>query len=406
MTRWLERLDEDASARAKKNLTRAMRVVAASQPQIVNADGHEYRDFCSNDYLGLSRHPEVIAAAQSAAAQFGAGARASRLITGNTAIHEELEASLAAFKGSETALVFPSGYQANLGLLSLLLKFGDAVFVDRLAHSCLVDGVRLSSARLRVFPHNDLENLGRLLHAARGAPARWIVIESVYSMDGDIAPLDELLDLAVNHDATIILDDAHGAGVIGRSGRGAAEHFGIDPQEYAERLIVTATLSKALGTQGGVVFGPRQLRDALVNASRPFVYTTGLSPICAAAALAALNVLEREPERPRQLQAHSQIARGILQDAGLDTLQSETAIIPILCGEAATALDLSEKLKSEGLLLLPIRPPTVPRGTSRLRMTVTLANAQADFAECCTLVATTCRSLLSPPAESEQHPKE
>lgn len=395
MARWRDRLGEQARARSRRGLER---VVIPATPleggRVERADGVSI-DLCSNDYLGLSRHAEVIAGAREAAERFGAGARASRLITGSHPLVEELEAEIAAFKEAECALVYPSGYQANLGLCATLIERGDAVFVDRLAHSCLVDGVRLSGARLRVFPHNDVERLDELLAAAANAPARWVLCDGVYSMDGDLAPLDRLLEIAALRDATVILDDAHGTGVTGRTGRGTAEHFNVAPRDHGDRLIVVATLSKALGAQGGVVLGPRDLREGLVGASRPFVYSTGIAPPAAGAALAALRVLRREPGRVEQLGQMAASALQILRAKHLDTLHSQTPIIPIIFGDSAVAMEASAALRERGLLVLPIRPPTVPRGTSRLRLTVTANQNRETTVQCCETIGEVCRYLLS-----------
>ncbi|MCC6547894.1 8-amino-7-oxononanoate synthase [Candidatus Sumerlaeota bacterium] len=398
--RWRQRLRRRREALESKNLLRRMvGVRPGSDGCIARADG-TFIDFCSNDYLGLSRDQEVIRAAGDAVARYGAGARASRLITGNYELLEELEAELAAFKGMEAATVFPSGYAANLGACSVLMEPGDVVFVDRLSHACLVDGVRLSGAKLRVFPHNDLKKLEELLkkescRKADADAARWILCDGVYSMDGDFAPLPGLLKLAEDFSAVVVMDDAHATGVAGARGRGTAEHFGIDPGAHMDRLIVTATLSKAIGAQGGVVLGSHDVREAIVNSARPFVYTTGLAPAAAGAAIAALQIIRREPERVTVLQHNAARAREALLAGGMNILQSETCVIPVVLGDAQRALDASARLRDEGILVLPVRPPTVPRGTSRLRLTVTARIAEDALRECCGKVVATCQSLLA-----------
>jgi len=395
VTAWRDRLARAADHRRRNALERALRPVAPAGDGRLTMGGKPLIDLCSNDYLGLARHPAVVEGARLALERYGAGARASRLITGNYELLEELEAELAAFKGTGSALVFPSGYQANLGLLSLLIEPGDAAFVDRLAHACLVDGVRLSGARLRVFPHNDVARLGELLAAARDAPARWIMADAVYSMDGDVAPLGELLALAREHDATVILDDAHGTGVMGATGRGTAEALGIDPRAESDRLIIVATLSKALGSQGGVVLGPRELREGLLNASRPFVYSTGLAPAAAGAALAALRMIQGDPARVARLAEFSASARDVLGRAGLDLMGSQTPILPILMRDPSLAVEASRALREDhGILVLPIRPPTVPRGTSRLRATISLNQDGTTLMDCCEQIVRVCQSLL------------
>lgn len=396
MSVWRHRLADRARWRRERDLERRLNPVEpATAPGRIIREGREYIDLSSNDYLGFASHPEVREAAANAAARWGTGARASRLITGDHGLVEELEAELARLKGTESALVFPSGYQANLGLISAVVEPGDAVFVDRLAHSCLVDGVRLSGARLRVFPHNDIARLEELLIEAGAAPARWVLADAVYSMDGDFAPLPALLDLARRHGATVILDDAHGTGVAGHRGRGTAEHFGIAPRDWADELILVATLSKALGSQGGVVLGPADLRHGLVNASRPFVYSTGISPPAAGAALAAVRLLTREPGRVGMLAQGATRFRQALRNGGLNTMASQTPIVPVLLGQASVALQASGNLRESGILALPIRPPTVPRGTSRLRLTVTADHAPHVLQECAAEVIRVCQSLLS-----------
>ncbi len=367
---WLDRIDRELEALESSSMRRRLRVVESARAGSVSSGGETLVNLSHNDYLGLSREPEVAEAAARAAREWGAGAGASRSITGNTRLHEELEAALARFKGASSALVFPTGYQASLGAVAALASPDDVVFADRLAHSCLVDGARLSGAKLRVFPHNDAARLGELLDGAAAFRHRWILANGVYSMDGDIAPLPELLALAEKHDATVILDDAHATGVVGDTGRGTAEHFGLDAREYEDRLVIVATLSKALGSQGGAVLCKPVVREWLVNRARTFVYTTGLAPACAAAALAAIGVLEREPQRVLVLRERAAAARARLNGAGLDTMRSETAIVPVRMDTPEKAVGASDALKARGFLALPIRPPTVPRGTSRLRLAV------------------------------------
>ncbi len=385
---WRERIRRRTADRKAKELQRTLRAQSREDGSAILLATGKVLDFCSNDYLAMAGNREVLRAARTATLRIGAGARASRLVTGNYDLIEELEAELADFKGTESALVFPTGYQANLGLLGSLLESRDAVFVDRLAHSCLVDGIRLSGARLRVFPHNDLTRLRALLERSADAPARWIVTEGVFSMDGDLAPLPGLLELAEEHDATVILDDAHGTGVLGAKGRGVTEHYGIEPGEWPRHLILTATLGKALGSQGGVVLGPKELRCELVNVARTFIYTTGLAPACAAAALAALRVLKREPRLVRALEERTSLVRLCLEENGIAlSTASQSPILPILLGEPERAVACSRQLERQGVLALPIRPPTVPRGTSRIRLTVTLNHDEAECHQACHRVA-------------------
>ncbi len=385
---WRERIKRRTADRKAKELQRTLRSQSREGGSALVLPTGRVLDFCSNDYLAMAGNAEVIRAARTAALRIGAGARASRLVTGNYDLLDELETELAEFKGTQTALVFPTGYHANLGLITTLVEPRDAVFLDRLAHACLVDGVRLSGARLRVFPHNDLERLDNLLARHAEAPARWILTEGIFSMDGDLVPLPGLLELARKHDATIILDDAHATGVLGPTGRGITEHYGIDPAEWVPHLITTGTLSKALGSQGGVVFGTRELRCEMINQARSFVYTTGLAPPAAGAALAALRILKREPAAVRQLEERTALVRLALEENGIALPAGvRSPILPILLGEADRAVACSRQLERQGVLCLPIRPPTVPRGTSRLRITVTLNHGEAECHQACHRIA-------------------
>jgi 8-amino-7-oxononanoate synthase len=322
-------------------------------------------NFSSNDYLGLSSHPQVIAAATEALNVYGAGARASRLVTGNSPVHEELEAELARFKGTEAALVFSSGYLANVGVIQVLSRRADGstvpVFMDKLSHACIVDGA-LATGKWRTFAHNDVGALRGLLEGARSAasPRALVVTEGVFSMDGDVAPIAELLALCQEFDALLVIDDAHGTGTIGDGGRGTLSHFGIAARP---RVIQIGTLSKALGSQGGFVAASQVIVDLLINRARTFIFDTGLAPTAAAAALAALRVLQAEPGRVGRLQSKAAELRKLLGHP-----DRVTPIIPHIVGDAEAAVELSRRLLEAGYLVSAIRPPTVPPGTSRLRI--------------------------------------
>ncbi len=387
---WLEETKTGLERLHRGSMHRTLRVFRKTDGVSVEVDDHCLMNLSGNDYLGLSQEPEVMETAIEALHRWGAGTGASRLITGTNRLHAELEEEFADFKGSSSALVFPTGYQASLGVVTSLASSDDVVFVDRLAHSCLVDGARLSGAKLRVFPHSNVERLDELLRSSKSFRRRLILADGVYSMDGDIAPLPELLSLADRYDAIVVLDDAHATGVIGKTGRGTAEHFEVNPREHEERLVIIATMSKALGSQGGAALCAPVVRDWLVNKARTFIYTTALAPAQTASALAGLRVLEREPERVQKLQRLAATACIRLQQAGLDTMRSETAIIPVRTGTPDDALAASRTLQDRGFLALPIRPPTVPRGTSRLRLSIsaslteqTLQNALDSIAQVC-----------------------
>lgn len=327
-------------------------------------------DFAGNDYLGLSRHRDVIAAACAAAGAFGTGSRASRLVNGGCPVHATLERELAAFKGADAAILFPSGFQGAAGFLAAAAGESDVIYLDRLAHACLAAGAAISPARLRVFRHNDLAQLEALLRRDQSGGVRWIVVDGVYSMDGDVAPLPGLLELCERHDAVLLLDEAHATGTIGATGRGTFEHFGIPPGDWRGRVILVATLGKALGAQGGAILGPPAVRDWCANFCRAQVYSTAPSPVSAAAALEALRILAREPARVAQLASNSAMMRAELRARGLPIPDSPSPIVPLVLGEADRAVSLAGHLRAAGLACGAIRPPTVPRGTSRLRISV------------------------------------
>lgn len=322
--------------------------------------GRSLVSFSCNDYLGLSHDPRVVAAAQGAVAAYGAGAGGSRLVTGNHPLLSALEARLAAHKGTEAALVFGSGYLANLGITPALVGAGDLVLVDALAHACMWGGARVSQATVLPFRHNDVGDLARLLGTRRGAHRRAMILtERVFSMDGDRAPLRDILGLAASHDAWTLVDDAHGLGVVEGGPRA---------------LLEMGTLSKALGSYGGYLCASRAVIDLLTSRARSFVYTTGLPPASAAAALEALAILEAEPERGARPLA---LARRFSARLGLP--EAESAVVPVMVGDAQGALALSAALEADGFLVVAIRPPTVPAGTARLRVAFSAAHDAAQI---------------------------
>jgi len=325
-------------------------------------DGRTLLSFCCNDYLNLSHHPEVKRAAQDAIERLGTGAGASRLVTGNHSILGALEDKLAAIKGSDACLVFGSGYLANLGTIPALVGPDDLIILDELAHACMHGGARLSGAAIESFAHNDVAAARAILTRRRNEHARCLLLtETVFSMDGDRAPLDELAGLARAFDAWLMTDDAHGLGVV---------PAGSNPAD-----IQMGTLSKGAGSYGGYVCASRAVIDLLINRARSFIYSTGLAPANAAAALAALEVMERDPEmcaRPLKL------ARAFTETLNLPEAQS--AVVPVVLGDAARAMAASRALEQEGFLVIAIRPPTVPAGTARLRITFTASHSEADVA--------------------------
>jgi len=371
MGQWLDDITAELEGLDTQGLLRRMRVCSGASEPLVNLDGQAVVQFASNNYLGLTRHPRVLKAAQEAMERYGTGAGASRLVSGTQTVHQELELALARFKALPAALVYPTGSMANIGLLSAIGGEADLILLDKADHATLYDGARLAGAEIQRFPHQDMERLAQLLAQARAKDkARRIIVavEAVYSMDGDIAPLPALLQLTESHGALLVVDEAHSTGVLGPQGRGILEHFGSSAPEH---LILTGTLSKALASLGGFVAGPKQLVDWLVNRSRSFVYATALPASCAAAALQALK--EVGPSLPALWEARERLAAGLLRQ-GWSIGESQTPILPVMVGTAEAALALQERLWKAGYFAPAMRPPTVPAGACRLRVSVTAAH--------------------------------
>ncbi|GAB4267965.1 MAG: 8-amino-7-oxononanoate synthase [Deferrisomatales bacterium] len=362
-------LDALEAAQARRRL----RTVASPAGPRVRVDGRELRCFSSNDYLGLAADPRLAEAAARAARRWGTGAGASRLITGTLGIHEALEHALARLKGTQTALLFPSGYQANLGVVTALGAEG-AIFSDALNHASLVDGCRLARATTRVFRHGDPAHLAAQLEAHGDVSRKLVVTDGVFSMDGDLAPLPELLDTAAAHGAAVVVDDAHATGVVG-DGRGTTHHYGLP----SGRVVHVGTLGKALGAVGAFVACAAPVRDLLVNRARTLVYTTAPAPPAVGAALEAVRILEREPERVARLAANSRRLRAGLRAVGFPVPEDPTPIVPLVLGDNRTTLAWAEALWRDGFWVHPIRPPTVPPGSGRLRITVSSEHAPGDI---------------------------
>lgn len=338
-------------------------------------DGRELLNFGSNDYLGLAGDPRIIEAARRTLDVAGFGAGASPLVTGRGAIHAQLEERLARFEHAEAALLFPSGFAANVGTIAALVGPGDAIFSDAKNHASIIDGCRLSGARVAVYRHADAAHLAELLtnDASAGSTRRLIVTDSLFSMDGDLAPLREIAALAEQYGAMLLVDEAHATGVFGAEGRGGCEAAGID----ASRVIRIGTLSKALGASGGFVVGSQPLIDWLANRARPYVFSTASPEVIAAAGLAALDIVEQEPERRRDLLARASHLRKQLRAAGYNLGTSESQIVPIVVGDADRAVEASKKLREAGMFVPAIRPPSVPQGESLLRISLTWRHDEA-----------------------------
>ena len=370
---WTAALEAELAGLERRALRRAILTPASGRDARLRIDGRDLVNFTSNDYLGLARDPRVTAAAADAARDHGASVSASRLLCGSTPLHDRLERRLAALKGQDAALLYSSGYLANIGVLTALARPGDAIFSDALNHASIIDGCRLSGARTTVYRHGDADHLAELL-AASDADRRLIVSETVFSMDGDVAPLAALAALARRHDAALVLDEAHATGVLGPGGEGALARDGIDPRG----IVVVGTLSKALASAGGFVAADAAVVDYLVNRSRPFIFNTAPTPASVGAALAALDVVAAEPERRARLHALAARLRDGLVAAGHPPSRSETPIVPLLLGDAETALAAERRLREAGALARAIRPPTVPEGTARIRFNLMAIHDEAD----------------------------
>jgi 8-amino-7-oxononanoate synthase len=361
---WDAALGQALEERREQGLLRRLRPLDGVGDVVVTADGRQLLNLSSNDYLGLAGDPRLAEAAARGARR-GAGATSSRLIVGTDAACLELEQRVAAFAETEAALVFTSGYQANVGAIAALVGPEDAVFSDALNHASIIDGCRLSRAAVHRYAHADVEELEALLRASP-ARRRLIVTESVFSMDGDVAPLAEIAELKERHGAALLVDEAHGVGVFGPRGAGLLHELGV--AEHADLQL--GTFSKAFGCSGAYLAGRRTWIDYLVNTCRSFVFTTGLPPAAVGAAAAAIEAVEQADDRRAALAAKAERFRGSLAEAGLDTCGSSTQIVPVLVGKAAAAVDASAALEADGVLGVAIRPPTVPPGTSRIRFSL------------------------------------
>jgi 8-amino-7-oxononanoate synthase len=375
MTDPLAWIDDESAAWAERGLKRRLAARGGATPGRFVRDGRAYANFGSNDYLGLAADPRLITAASRAAESYGWGAGASPLLAGWTDAHQGLVDAIASFEQTEAAALFPTGFAANLGTLAALVGKDDVIYSDRLNHACLIDGARLSRASVRVYEHKDVAQLATLLQNDRRRFRRSLIAtDGVFSMDGDLAPLAELVDLAERFGAMLLVDEAHGTGVFGPDGRGAASACGV-----AERIPVrVGTLSKALGSLGGFVAGPRRVIDWLVNHARTLLYSTALPPAAAAAAHEALRIAMSEPWRRERVFALAERLRRALKEGGLDAGASAGPIVPVIVGSPEKAAAASERLRQRGLFVPAIRPPTVPAGTDRLRISLTAAHTDED----------------------------
>jgi glycine C-acetyltransferase/8-amino-7-oxononanoate synthase len=381
----------------ERGLYRRLRLISGPQGARVLLDGRPVLLLCSNNYLGLADHPRVREAAADAAMRWGAGAGASRLVSGNMTIHRRLEEQLAGFKRSPACVLFGSGYLANSGTIPAFAQEGDVVFSDELNHASMVDGCRLARAETFVYRHCDVEHLEWGLREAEGRGSL-IVTDSVFSMDGDVAPLEEIVELGARYDARVMVDEAHATGCIGPGGRGAVADAGLE----GEVDLVVGTLGKALGSYGAYVCCDRELADYLVNRARTLIFSTALPPPAAAAAMAALEILREQPERVDKLRRNAVALRDALASRGVECGQSATQIVPLVVGDAGEAMAACERALAEGVFAQAIRPPTVPDGTSRLRLAVMASHTRSELRRAASVLADALRA--APPVPVERRP--
>ncbi|RUM93565.1 MAG: 8-amino-7-oxononanoate synthase [Thiothrix sp.] len=385
----MRKLKEELRQRQAKGLYRRRRITETpQQPQMI-IDGREVISFCSNDYLGLANHPSVIKAFQDTANLFGVGCGAAHLINGHTRIHHELEEALAEFTGHQRALLFSTGYMANFGLIQALVGLGDVIHADKLNHASLTDGALLSRARLHRYSHGNTDQLRKRLDESSSGE-KLIITDAVFSMEGDLAPLPELASLAQEYDAWLMADDAHGLGVLGENGAGTLEHYGLTSTEVP---IVMGTLGKALGTAGAFIAGSEDLIEHLIQSARTYIYTTAMPAAFAAATLASLKLVAEEPERRKRLHELVGYFREKARQFSLKLLPSDTPIQGIIIGDNLKALTVSQRIFEQGFMVTAIRPPTVPAGTARLRITLSANHNETQIDALMVLLSTAQDSL-------------
>lgn len=356
------------------NLLREYKTIEGAQGPYVYINGKSYLSFCSNDYLGLANHPKIKQAAIETIQQYGWGAGASRLVSGTMTLHQELEKKIAEFKGTEAALLFPTGYMANLGALCAFVSKGDMVVGDKLNHASIIDGCRLSGATFRIYPHKDVSQLESLLQRSSGYRRKLVVTDSVFSMDGDTAPLTEIAGIAKKYDAILMVDDAHATGVFGKQGKGLIEHYSLE----GKIDIVMGSFSKAIGSVDGFIAGSKPLIDFLKNKARPFIYTTALPPAVCAASLTGLTLIQEDASLINRLWKNIACLKSQLSKF-MNTITIGGPIVPIILGSAEETLRASQKLYHYGIQIPAIRPPTVPPDTSRLRISLMATHNEYDI---------------------------
>lgn len=367
-------IKDELNVLKESDLLREFRVIEGAQGHHVEVDGKVYLSFCSNNYLGLANNPLIKQAAIDAINRYGWGAGASRLVSGSMTLHQELEKKIAEFKGTEAALLFPTGYMANIGAICALVSKEDIVIGDKLNHASIIDGCRQSSATFRIYPHKDLNQLESLLQRSSSYRRRLVITDSLFSMDGDVAPLPDVVALAKRYDAILMIDDAHATGVFGKNGGGLVEHYNLE----GEIDIIMGSLSKAIGGIGGFIAGSKNLIEFLKNKARSFIYTTALPPAACAASIAGLTLIQEDKSLVNKLWENINHLRTRL--AGFqNNITVESPVVSVIVGSSGDALDLSKKLHQKGILIPAIRPPTVPPGTSRLRVSLMATHTKDDI---------------------------
>ena len=370
-------IDEELAQLKEAGLYNQIRTIESPMGGRVVINGRSLLNFCANNYLGLANHPRICQAAKDGIDQYGVGPGAVRTIAGTMSLHVALEQRLAAFKKAEACITFQSGFTANLATIPALVGRGDLIFSDELNHASIIDATRLSRSTVIRYAHNDVDDLQRQIVAAPTGGRRLIVTDGVFSMDGDVAPLDKICDVAEQHDIVLMVDDAHGEGVLGEGGRGIVDHFGLHGRVHIE----VGTLSKAFGVVGGLVVGRQSIIDWLRQRGRPFLFSSAMTVPDTAACLASLSLLEESTELVDRLWANATLFREGMQEMGFDTGHSQTPIVPVMLGEAPLAQAFSRQLFDEGVFAMAISFPTVPRGKARIRVMNSAAHSQADIAQ-------------------------
>ncbi len=369
------RLDTELDNLKQRHMFRKLRVVNGEEKAVCNIDGKEVINLSSNNYLGLTTHPKLREAAIRAIETHGVGTAAVRTIIGTMDLHQQLEERLAVFKHTEATLMFQSGFTSNVGIIQALMEEGDAIISDELNHASIIDGIRLSKASRHIYKHADMDDLEAKLKEAQNARTRLVITDGVFSMDGDIAPLPDIVALGERYGAAVYVDDAHSSGVLGKNGRGSVDHFGLNGRVD----IQVGTFSKAFGSQGGYIAGIQPLRDYLIHKARPFLFSNALPPSVAATCLAAIEVLETEPELIEKMWENTRYFKNALAKLGFDIGKSETPITPVIAGSGERAMKLSDQLFEDGVFAQGIGYPTVPEARSRVRTIVTAAHSRTDL---------------------------